>query len=256
MSKRNLAALPSVQTILRFLILFFILASALFAVEVPSKSTQKKRVKSLLAYVYDDRFSVVRARPEVEGPFLRRLRVGHRVFLVAGVVPPREGKFRRVVISRNLSGWILAAAIVAPGIPGDDEKLFQYAASQPREKALMVLRILMTHFERSPRRATALLRLGQLAEEEAEQLSVRANRALAHEKGSLPRGLDDRDFYANYRGLDRWASNGIRFIYKQERDRYVYQGDAYREIVKKYSGGPEAASARERLAGIDDALKE
>lgn len=96
MSKRNLAALPSVQTILRFLILFFILATALFAVEVPSKSAQKKRAKSLLAYVYDDRISVVRARPEVEGPFLRRLRVGHRVFLVAGIVPPEKA---------NSAGW-------------------------------------------------------------------------------------------------------------------------------------------------------
>jgi hypothetical protein len=254
MSSRPSATLLAASKILRFLVISLIFTTTLFAAAVPAKTREKNGAKSLLAYVFDDRFSVVRSRPDVEAPFLRRLRVGHRVFLVVGGLPSRNVKYRRVVISRKLSGWILAAAVVAPGLPGDDERLFHYAASQPREKAMIALKILTTHFDRTPLRATALLRLGQLAEEEAGRLSAEANRKLAREERSLPEDLDEEDLFANYRGLDRWASNGVRFIYHN--DRFVYHGEAYLEIIRKFSGSPEATSARERLAGIEDALKE
>ncbi|MBZ5537403.1 MAG: hypothetical protein LAO31_15720 [Acidobacteriia bacterium] len=256
MSRRTSVTRLAVYRILRFLIISLILTTALFAAAVPTKTPKKNGAKSLHAYVFDDRFSVVRSRPDVKALFLRRLRAGHRVFLAVGGLPSKNVKYRRVVISRKLSGWIPAAAVVAPGLPGDDERLFRYAASQPREKAMVALKILTTHFDRTPLRATALLRLGQLAEEEAGQLTVEANRKLAREERSLPEGVDEEDLFANYRGLDRWASNGVRIIYHKERDRFVYSGEAYLEIIRKFPGSSEAASARERLAGIEDALKE
>ncbi|MBZ5553482.1 MAG: hypothetical protein LAO21_12230 [Acidobacteriia bacterium] len=255
MCRRSSATRLAVYRILGFLIISLVLTTEHFAATVPTKTPKKNGAKSLLAYVFDDRFSVVRSRPDVEAPFLRRLRVGHRVFLPLGGPPSRNVKYRRVVVSRKFSGWILAAAVVAPGLPGDDERLFRHAASQSREKAMIALKILTTHFDRTPLHAAALLRLGQLAEEEAGQLSVEANRKLAREERSLPEGLDEKELFANYRGLDRWASNGVRFIYHREKDRFVYHGEAYREIIRKFPGSPEAASARGRLAGIEDALR-
>ncbi|MGB7621590.1 MAG: hypothetical protein WBN92_04495 [Terriglobia bacterium] len=251
----NLANYNAIPAILRSLVIILLFTTPVFGAKSPSNPLKKTGTKSFLAYVFDDRFSVVRAQPDVEAPFLRRLRVGHRVFLVAGASRSQESKFRRVVVSRNLSGWMLAAAVAAPGLAGDDERLFRYAHSQSREKALMALRILLTHFDRTPMRPAALLRLGQLAEEEAGQLSVRANRTLTREESTLPDNLEERDLFANFRGLDHLASNGIRFVYQRETDRFVYKGDAYREIVKRFSSSTEAASARERLAEIEEALK-
>ena len=256
MTETNLALFISRPRVLRSLVIILLLTNTVFGAGTSSKPSKKVEPKSYLAYVFDDRFSVVRTRPDVEAPFLRRLRVGHRVFLVAGNPSSRETRYRRVVVSRNLSGWMLGAAVAAPAVAGDDARLLRYALSQPREKALIALRILTTHFDRTPLRPAALLRLGQLAEEEAVQLSVRANRTLSREEPALPEDLNEQDLLANYRGLDRWTSNGIVFIYQGRGARYVYRGEAYREIVKRYSHAPEVAHARERLSEIEEALKE
>ena len=46
----------------------------------------------------------------------------------------------------------------------------------------------------------------------------------------------------NYVGLDRYNKLGVKFNY--DSDRFVYDGAAYREILRKYSHSPEAAEAR------------
>lgn len=213
-------------------------------------STSLAKPRSLLAYVFDERFSVLRAQPGTEAPFLRRLRTGHRVYLPIGQADLAPAKYRKVVVSRNVVGWMPAAALAAPGIPGDDEKLLRYASAQPNEKALIALRILTVHFDRSPLRARALLRLGQLAEAVSAGLSNRANRKLEKEELQLPDGIGEEDLFANYRGLDHLASFGIRFIYLKQSDRFLYRGEAYQEILRKHPGSPEAASAHQRLAEI------
>lgn len=226
------------------------------AATLPSETSKKKETKSLLAYVFDERFSVVRARPDVEALYLRRLRVGHRVFILTPIPDATHSKFRRVVVSRNFTGWMLAAAVAAPGIAGDDEKLFRYAETQPDDKALIALKILTSHFDHSPRRPAALLRLAQLAEGVARQLSVRANRKLSQDELALPAGVDENDLFGNFRGLDHFSSYGIRFIYQKSSDRYLYCGDAYKEILRKYPHGSEATTARGRLKEMKNLLKE
>jgi hypothetical protein len=256
MPKTKLAPRDALREVLSSLAIIFLLTNTVFAAGASSKSLKKTGTKSFLAYVFDDRFSVVRTRPDADAPFLRRLRVGHRVYLVAANPSSQESKYRRVVVSRHLSGWMLVAAVAAPAVAGDDERLFRYAQLQTREKALLALRILTTHFDRTPLRPAALLHLGQLAEEEAGQLSSRANRTLIREESVLPENLDGRDLFANYRGLDHWSSNGIHFVYQGKKSGFVYRGEAYREIVKKYPNAPEVAKARERLSEIEEAGKE
>ncbi len=235
------------------------IALSLFAVSVILCSTKhlqaqaqtaQAKPRSLFAYVFDERFSVLRTQPGTEAPFLRRLRVGHRVYVPLHQADPARAKYRKIVVSRNVVGWMPAAALAAPGIPGDDERLFRYALAQPDEEALIALRILTAHFDRSPLRPRALLKLGKIAEAISTKLSNRANRKLRKEELQLPEGLGEEDLFANYRGLDRFASFGIRFIYLKKSDRFLYRGEAYQEILRDYPHSPEASSARERLVEI------
>jgi len=256
MVTRTGASQRPIRVVFLSLITLLMLTGTVRASNVPEKTSNPKQPKSLLAYVFDDRFSVVRSRPDAESGFLRRLRPGHRIFIAINSPDLGRAKFRRVTVSRNLSGWILAAAIAAPGVPGDDQKLFRYAESQPRDKGILALRILTTHFTRSRLRAAALLRLGQLAEEEARQLSIRANRKLTREELALPDGLEEMDLFANYRGLDHFAAQGIRFAYLAEKDHFVYNGDAYKEIVRRFPESAEAVTAREKLVELRGKIRE
>lgn len=229
---------------LAVILISLVVTNRLSAKDPPASS---KKSRSLLAYVFDERFSVLRTQPGAEAAFLRRLRVGHRVFIPTNGAETAHPKYRKVVVSRNVVGWMPAAALAAPGIAGDDEKLFRYALAQPDEKALIALRILTAHFDRSPLRARALLRLGQLADAVSARLSNRANRTLDKEELQLPDGIDEEDLFANYRGLDRFASFGVRFIYLRKSDRFLYCGEAFREILRRYPESQEAVPARERL---------
>jgi hypothetical protein len=57
----------------------------------------------------------------------------------------------------------------------------------------------------------------------------------------------------NYVGLDRYNKLGITFEYDEARERLVYDGDAYRELLKKYPRSPEAAEANTRLTTLKQA---
>lgn len=214
------------------------------------KNSHSRNPHSLHAYVFDERLSVIRAKPDLNAFALRRLRVGHRVFLLPADKTRPTSKFRRIVVSRHRVVWIPAAAIAAPGVPGDDEKLYRFASTQPAEKALITLAILTRHFDRSLLRPSALLELGKQAEEVARQISARADRRLNREDLTLPDGLEETDLFANFSGLDRYEAFGIKFVYEAAADRYAYRGDAYEELVRKYPKASEVKVAQERLARI------
>lgn len=217
------------------------------------KNPSGKEPRSLYAYVFDERFSVVRAKPDLNAFAIRRLRVGHRVFLLMQERTQAKTKFRRIVVSRRQVVWIPAAAIAAPGVPGDDEKLYRFALTQPADRALITLAILTRHFDRSLLRPSALLQLGKQAEEVARQISVRADRKFRPEDLSLSDGMEVSDLFANFSGLDRFESFGIKFAYETGSDRYVYRGDAYEELLRKYPRrleAKEAKEAKERLTKI------
>ncbi|MDD5543711.1 MAG: hypothetical protein PHX83_11110 [Acidobacteriia bacterium] len=232
-------------------LIFFISAASWMQIRAADRPERTAaQPKSLLAYVFDERFSVVRSRPDVEAAYLRRLRTGHRVFIVSNENLRKNEKFRRVIVSSRFVGWMLNAALAAPGIPGDDEKLFRFAMQQPGERALIALKILTSHFEKSSLRPKALLQLGTLADQVAFQISNRANRKLNPEELKLPEGLDETDLFANYRGLDHFESFGIHFRYQAVSDQFAYSGDAYRELIRRYPKAGETVAAKERLRDI------
>jgi hypothetical protein len=97
----------------------------------------------------------------------------------------------------------------------------------------------------------ALMILGEAAEGEAEKLSRDALRRIGDaDMKTLPNaGLTRRGFILSYVGLDRYNRIGVTFDYDAASDRIVYDGEAYRELLRLYPRSAEAQTAREKLTG-------
>jgi hypothetical protein len=84
--------------------------------------------------------------------------------------------------------------------------------------------------------------------QEAEHASVALSQnARKHLKDIDARSDNLRDYYLSDTGLDRYSKLGIAFDLKPSTAEYVYDGKAYREIVKRFPHSAEAQQARKRL---------
>jgi alpha-aminoadipate carrier protein LysW len=108
----------------------------------------------------------------------------------------------------------------------------------------MLCRLLNEHFSRSRLVPRAMLLLGEEAERAAHTLSQRAHRRLAEVPGADVRL---RDYYLSDAGLDRYSKLGVVFDFNEATGEFVYDGKAYRELVRRFPGGEEATLARQRL---------
>jgi hypothetical protein len=161
--------------------------------------------------------------------------------------PGKDGlpAFYRVVVSRRTRGWVHQAAIVRPDRAGEDERLLRLANSADSGIDRIVLcRLLIDHFNRSPLIPRALLELAEEAERAASSVSERARRRLSRlgKDGHMA-----RDYYLSDAGLDRYSRLGLRFDFDEAAAEYVYDGQAYRDIIRRSPLSPEARVARDRL---------
>ncbi len=96
----------------------------------------------------------------------------------------------------------------------------------------------------------ALVILGAAAEGAAEKLSRDARRRVGDDEPSA--GLSRRDYMLNYAGLDRYNRIGVTFDHDEASDRIVYDGAAYRELMRRYPRSEESKSAAERLKKLSE----
>jgi hypothetical protein len=89
-----------------------------------------------------------------------------------------------------------------------------------------------------------LLILGRAAEGVADRLTREAKRRIGDEEsvGRLERPL----YFLNYAGLDRYNRIGVTFDYDETEDRMIYDGKAYRELLRRYPRSEEANEVREK----------
>jgi hypothetical protein len=166
---------------------------------------------------------------------------------IFGMSPGKDGQpaFYRVAVSRRTRGWVHRAAVVRPDRAGEDERLLRLANSADNGLDRIVLcRLLVEHFNRSPLVPRALLELGAEAERAAASVGARARKRLSNlEK-------DDRmarDYFLSDAGLDRYSRLGVRFDFDEAAAEYIYDGQAYRDIIRRAPLSPEARAARDRL---------
>jgi hypothetical protein len=205
------------------------------------------------AVVFDERLSALRVRPDVKASLKQRMRRGRRVGIL-GANTARDGaKFFRVAVSRNIRGWVLAEAVIRPGVAADPERLMRLIEETEDEftKARLA-KLCADEFRVSKFAPKALMVLGKAAEGAALRLSRDARRRGGDDDSDAEpnAGLPRRDFMLNYPGLDRYNRIGVTFDYDATSDRIVYDCAAYRELLRRYPRSAEAQAARERMEAL------
>jgi hypothetical protein len=229
------------------------IAFALAAVAVITATAQSERkifLPGQRAVIFDERLSALRARPDVKAPLKQRMRRGRRVGVLGASTAKDGAKFFRVAVSRNTGGWVLADAVIRPGVAADAERLIRLIEETKDEFTKSRLaRLCADEFRATNFAPKALMILGETAEGAAERLSRDASRRVGTDDSDAGpnAGLTKRDFLLNYAGLDRYNRIGVTFDYDATSDRIVYDGAAYGELLRRYPRSAEAQTASERL---------
>jgi hypothetical protein len=187
--------------------------------------------------------SVLRERPELSASIKQRLRRG-RVIGITGAARGKDGSlFFNVVVTRRTEGWILAAAVIRTGHRADGDRLIKLIEASNDEFArIRLARLCADEFRGTRTAARALLLLGETAERAAARLTAQAQRRL--KAGADEMTLDRRVYLLNDVALDRYNRIGVRFKTDEEGAKLIYDGGAYRELIRKYPRAPEAIEAQ------------
>src|SRR5882724_5068628 len=199
----------------------------------------------LKAFVIDDRLSALRREPGLQSVVIRRLRLGHAVFIV-GISRPKAGqpRFCRVAVTRRTRGWIHESALAVQGRTGEDQRIMKLIEGSDGVDKIALCRILSQRFSQSQLVPRTMLQLGEEAERIAATLSQRTRRRLAEVPGA---DAKLRDYYLSDAGLDRYSKLGVVFDFNEATGEFVYDGKAYREVLRRFPDGEEASLARQRL---------
>jgi hypothetical protein len=212
----------------------------------PAYAKRKVFIPGRRAIVIDDRLAALRTLPDLKAPLEQRLSRGRAVGVLGGVVVGNGARFTRIAVSRNRQGWILAEAIARPNNIVDARRVFDAIEDAPDDFTRAKLARLCADEFRATRFAPrALLLLGDTAQRAAEKLTRDARRKV-NDAGGENAGKK-RAFLLSFSGLDRYNRIGVTFDYDQSTDGLVYDGGAYRELLRRSPRSPEAKEARERL---------
>jgi hypothetical protein len=205
--------------------------TVLFCAQVSAK--RNVFVPGQRAIVFDERISALRAQPDLKAPLQQRLRRG-RVVGILGATKNKSGaRFLRVAVSRNTRGWVLADAVARRGNLADGERLMRVIEeSRDDFTKVKLARLYVDEYRKTKFAPRALLILGKAAEGAAESLTREAKRKIGDEESIG--GLKRRFYFMNYAGLDRYNRIGVTFDYDEAEDRMIYDGKAYRELLRRY----------------------
>lgn len=229
-----------------FLMLWLIVTLA------PAQATraQKRRAEERGAtVVVDERLAVLRDGPDLRANPLKRLGRGRYVTPVGWKRAPDGLIFYRVMLTSRTGGWLQSEAVVVSSRAGDDARLLKLVRGSEGFDRLARARIFLDLFSRSPLRPAVLLIYGEAAEEAAAKLSTEAARRLDQREMSAS-GAPVYSYFLNYNGLDRYSRAGARFLFDRNVGRYHYDGETWREILRRYPRSQESATARTRLDAL------
>ena len=196
-----------------------------------------------LAVVVDERLAALRVTPQLNAQLVHRLGRG-RLVAVRSMKRSADGiTFLLVNVSSRTHGWLQREAVVSPSRSGDDRKLLTLIQRSDGFDRLARARIFLDYFPHSPLRPEVLLLLGDTAESLAVKLSQDAARRLNDDLGDAP----EFSYYLNYTGLDRYNRQRIGFVFDKATKRFLYDGTAWRELIRRYPKTSQAVDASKHL---------
>jgi hypothetical protein len=221
----------------------FLWASAVavfFCSGVPTAAQHK-------AFIVDGRLAALRRAPDMKAEVVRRLRIGRPVYIIESKsARGDQPKFYRVAVTRRTRGWLHVGAVVLAGRAGEDGRLWKLIESAESFDRLMLCRFFIENFPRSSLMPRVLLAIGQEAERAATSLNRSADRRLKNlSPEATAFGL--RDYYLSDTGLDRYSRLQIHFDFVESHSEYVYDGQAYQQILKRFPKSEEAVVAKKQL---------
>ena len=222
-----------------------------FLFSATSVSAQQRRAPEggQRAVIVDERLAVLRDAPDLSAGLLQRMSRG-RLVAIRGMKRTPDGlTFYRVGVTRRTGGWIQTEAVVSPARKDDDERLLRLIQNSEDFDRIVRARIFLDTFPRSPLRPTVLMLYGEAAEKAAGRLSRDADRRL-DEKEMAAGGAPTFSYFLNYNGLDRYRRQGVVFVFDRTAKQFHYNGESWREIVRRYPRSPEAVEARKRLDAL------
>jgi hypothetical protein len=232
-------------------ILSIAVLAGVWSLNFPVEAKRQVLIPGQRAIVIDDRLSALRSLPDLKAPLEQRLSRGRAVGVIGGMVVRNGLRFTKIAVSRNRQGWILTDAIVQPGNARDAKRLLDSIEEVTDDftKAKLA-RLCADEFRATKFAPRALLLLGEAAQRAAEKLSRDARRRLADL--SAQDGQKRRAFFLTFSGLDRYNRIGVTFDYDQSVGALIYDGRAYRELLRRYPRSQEANEVRERQKKIID----
>lgn len=230
-----------------FWVLVFLIA---ISFDTLAQTRRKTVTPGQRAIVVDERLSALRTQPDVKAPLAQRLRRGRIIGILAAKKSKDGEQFLRVSVTRNTRGWVLAEAIVKSGNSAEAERLLKLVEETDDDfiKARLA-KLCADEFRSTQTAPTCLLKLAEAAERAAERLTRDAKRRVGNEEPSA--GLSKRDYFLNFAGLDRYNRIGVTFDYDKAAERIVYDGAAYRELLRRHSKSAEVQAAREQIEKLE-----
>lgn len=201
------------------------------------------------AIVVDERLAALRDAPELSARLLQRMSRGRMVAITGLKRSPDGLTFYRVIVTRRTRGWLQSEAVVSPARTGDDERLLRLIRGSKDFDLIVRARIFLDMFRGSSLRPAVLMLYAEAAEDAAGKLSREAVRRL-DEREMTANGAPLFSYFLNYNGLDRYNRQGINFVYDRTAKQFHYDGESWRELVRRHPRSPEAAEARKRLASL------
>ncbi|HYY56847.1 MAG TPA: hypothetical protein VE842_05900 [Pyrinomonadaceae bacterium] len=239
----------SISPLVRFSIALIVLVCALCAVSETPAQRRRIQLNSRSAVVVDERLAVLRDGPELSARLLQRMGRGRAVMILGARRAPDGITFYRVAVTRRTGGWLQSEAVVSPARAEDGERLLRLIRASEEFDRIARARIFLDLFPRSPARPAVLILYAEAAEEAATKLSRDAVRRL-DEREMTAGGAPLFSYFLNYNGLDRYQRQGIGFVFNRAAKRFHYDGDGWREILRRYPRSPEAVEARKRLDAL------
>lgn len=216
---------------------------------VTAQQQRRAPVGGQRAVVVDERLAALRAEPSLSARLLQRMSRGRLVAITGAKRTPDGVAFYRVAVTKRTRGWLQADAVMTPSRAGDDERLLRLIRGSNDFDRIVRARIFLDLFPKSSLRPAVLMLYGEAAEEAAPRVSRDATRRLDQREMEAG-GAPDFSYFMNFNGLDRYNRQGITFVYDRAKKQFRYDGESWRELVRRYPSSPEAAEARKRLNSL------
>jgi hypothetical protein len=213
-----------------------------------ARSPERAAVAAAVVVV-DERLAVLRDAPDLSANLLQRLSRGRAVTFTGWKRAPDGLVFYRVMVTQRRGGWLQSEAVASNARAGDDERLLRLIRGSDNFDRIARARIFLDLYSKSPLRPAVLMLYGAAAEEASENLSREAGRRL-DEREMLAGGAPLHSYFLNYNGLDRYRKQGIAFVFARAARRFHYDGESWREILRRYPHSSEAAEASQRLKAL------